>query len=236
MNNEVNSQKERLVIVGSGEFGEIAYHYFNRWSNYQVVGFSAEAAFINKETLFNLPVISFEKLEEFYEPSKTKLFVAVTCTQLNRVRTRLYNQAKDRGFSFATFIHPTAFIDDTVEIGENCFIFEFNSVQYKARIGNNVVVWSNSTIGHHAVVKDNCFLSMGVTVSGYSEIGQNCFVGVNSCISDFKILAEDCIIGAGAVVIHNSQKGRVYVGNPARALERDSYTTFKVKINQELDK
>ena len=221
--------KEKLVIVGAGEFAEIAYHYFTLWSYYEVVAFSVEKNFIEKEQLFNLPVISFEDLDKSYSTKTHKIFVAVTYTQLNRVRTRLYRKAKEKGYSFATFIHPTAFVDETVQIGENCFIFELNNIQYNAKIGNNVILWSKNHIGHRTFVKDNCFLSSGVTVSGYCEIGESSFLGINSCIADYRKIAKDCIIGAGAVVLKDSEAGKVYVGNPAKPLEKSSYEAFKVK-------
>jgi FlaA1/EpsC-like NDP-sugar epimerase len=56
----LHKAKEELIIVGAGEFAEIAYHYFTRWCHYKVVAFSAEKNFIDKERLFNLPVVPFE--------------------------------------------------------------------------------------------------------------------------------------------------------------------------------
>ena len=35
-------------------------------------------------------------------------------------------------------------------------------------------------------------------------------------------VANDCIIGAGAVIIKDTEKEKVYVGNPARPLEKNS--------------
>ena len=58
----VSKTNEKLVIVGAGEFAEIAYHYFSCWSPYEVVAFSAEKDFIDKERVFNLPVFPFEKV------------------------------------------------------------------------------------------------------------------------------------------------------------------------------
>jgi len=225
----MKKQKEKLIIVGAGEFAEIAHHYFTRWSPYEVVAFSAERNFIDKEKLFDLPVVPFEELEKLYNPEEYKVFVAVTYTQLNRVRTKLFKKAKEKGFSFATFIHPTVFVDDTTEIGENCFIFELNNIQYKVVVGNNVILWSKNHIGPRTIIKDNCFISSGVTVSGYCEIGENCFLGVNSCIADYKKIAKDCIIGAGAVVLKDTEAEKVYVGNPAKPLEKSSFTAFNVK-------
>ncbi|MCW4047200.1 MAG: acetyltransferase [Candidatus Bathyarchaeota archaeon] len=221
-------KKDKLIIVGDSAFAEIAYEYFTYESDYEVVAFSVEKAYLKRNELFGVPIVPFEDLEERYSPEKYKVFVALTYLQLNRVRTRLYKEAKAKGFTTISYISPRAFVWRNVEIGENCFIFEGNVIQSFVKIGNNVILWSGNHIGHHSIIKDNCFISSHVVVSGFVEIGENCFLGVNSCIIDRRKIARDCVIGAGAVVLQDSEEGKVYVGNPARPLEKSSYGSFKV--------
>jgi len=221
--------KEKLVIVGAGEFAQIAYEYFTYDSPYEVVSFSVEKEFIKDKELFGLPVIPFEELEKLYDPLKHKVFVAVTYTQLNRVRTRLYGEAKQKGFSAVSYVSSKAFVWRNVEIGENCFIFENNVIQYHTRIGNNVIIWSGNHIGHRTQIRDNCYIASHAVISGYCEIGENSFLGVNCSLSDRVKVAKDCIIGNGAVVIADTKERRVYVGNPARPTGKSSFTVFEVK-------
>lgn len=220
--------KEKLVIIGDGETGEIAYEYFSLTKKYDIVAFSAEKKFTKNKELFGLPVVPFEELEELFSPMDHKVFVAVSFTQLNRVRTRLFNLAKEKGYSFCSYISQNAFLGENVEIGENCFIFENSTLQRKAKLGNNIVVWSGSFIGHHSIIHDNCFIASHVAISGSCEIGENCFLGVNCCTRDRIKISRDCIIGAGAVLINDTALGRIYVGNPAKPLPNK---TAKLYIN-----
>jgi acetyltransferase-like isoleucine patch superfamily enzyme len=71
-------------------------------------------------------------------------------------------------------------------------------------------------------------MSLNAVVAGYCVIGENCFIGINSSITDTKKVARDCVIGAGAVVIRDTEEGKVYVGNPAKPTKRSSYATFGV--------
>jgi len=225
----MTGKEEKLVIIGAGEFAEIAYEYFSDFSNYEVVAFSVEKEFIKEKELFGLPVIPFEEIERVYPPDKYKVFVAITYTKLNRVRKRLYKQAKEKGYKLATFIHPTVFLGRNVKIGENCFIFEDNNVQRGVMIGNNVIIWAKNHIGHRSIIKDNCYLASGVIISGYCEIHENCFLGVNCSLNDKIRVAKDTIIGNGAIVIKDIEEpGGVYVGNPARRLQKSSYEVFGV--------
>jgi sugar O-acyltransferase (sialic acid O-acetyltransferase NeuD family) len=221
-------ESQKLIIVGEGEFGEIAYEYFTYDSPYDVVAFSAEKDYINKRTLFGLPIVSFEQLEDLYDPTLHRVFVAVTHTKLNKVRTRLYNEVKKKGFTPVSYVSSKSFVWRDVEIGENCFIFENNVIQRRVKIGNNVILWSGNHIGHRTMIEDNVFMSLNAVVGGYCVIGENCFIGINSSIADTKKVARDCIIGAGAVVIRDTEEGKVYVGNPAKPTKRSSYATFGV--------
>lgn len=206
----------------------MAYEYFTYDSPYQVAAFSVEKQYARKETLAGLPVVHFENLETHYPPDTYDAFVAISYTQLNRVRARLYQATKGKGYKVASYVSSKAFVWRNVEIGENCFIFENNVVQYAVKIGNNVVFWSGNHIGHQTVIRDNVFISSHVVVSGYCEVGENCFLGVNSCIANNIKIAPDCVIGMGAVIHKHTEERKVYVGNPGKPIPKDSFAAFNV--------
>ena len=224
----MKGNKEEIIIVGDGEFAEIAYEYFTYDSPYEVAAFSVEEGFLKRQELFGLPVVPFEELERLYDPVKYKTFVAITFTRLNRVRTRLYQAAKKKGFTAASYVSSKAFVWRNVKIGENCFIFENNVLQYHVRLGNNVILWSGNHVGHRTIIKDNVFIASHVVLSGGCEVEDNCFIGVNACFNDEIKIGKDCVIGSGAVVINDTEDGRVYVGNPAKP-GKSSYELFHLK-------
>jgi sugar O-acyltransferase (sialic acid O-acetyltransferase NeuD family) len=175
-------------------------------------------------------VVPFEEVERLYPPARHSAFVAVTFTQLNRVRARLYAAAKAKGYPVTRYVSSRAFVWHNVALGENCFVFENNVLQYHVSVGNNVVLWSGNHVGHRSVIRDHCFLASHVVVSGYCDIGESCFLGVNATLADHVTVAKDCIIGAGAVVTRNTQEGKVYRGpKSAEPAEVGSLTLFKVK-------
>jgi len=205
-------KSKKIIIVGDSAFAEIAYEYFTYDSEYEVVAFSVESEYLHKSEMFGLPVVAFETLETQYEPDNHYFFVAAVYTQLNRLRTRLYQEAKKKGYHAASYISSNAFVWKNAELGEHCFIFEDNTVQPFVKIGNNVVLWSGNHIGHHSKISDNCFIASHVVLSGYVEIGQNCFLGVNATISNNLTIQNDCIVGAGAVVVKNVEEDKVVKG------------------------
>src|SRR5215210_3309356 len=108
----------KLVIVGAGELAAIAYEYFSADSPYVVAAFTVERTYLTTDEYLGLPVVPFEELQERFDPSECKVFVAVTYTQLNRVRARLYGEAKRKGFSFASYVSSRAFVWSNVTISE----------------------------------------------------------------------------------------------------------------------
>ena len=205
-----NLKKKQLVIIGDSAFAEVAYEYFLHDSDYQIVGFSVETKYLNKKELFGLPIIPFEQIEKYFSFIDVSFYVAIVYTQLNRLRTRLYHEAKMKGYKPASYISSKATISKSVEIGEHCFIFENNVLQPFAQIQNNVVLWSGNHIGHHTTVKDNCFISSHVVVSGFCSIEKNCFLGVNSCIGNNIIIAEDNWIGPGVTINSNTSTNQLF--------------------------
>jgi len=218
-----------VVIVGDGEFAEIALEYFTHDSPHHVVGFAVERDYLKRDELLGLPVVPFEELESRFAPADHAAFVAITFTQLNRVRARLYHAVKAKGFQPISYVSSRAFVWHNVQIGENCFIFENNVLQYHVRIGNNVVLWSGNHIGHRSAIADHCFLSSHVVVSGYCEVGESCFLGVNASIGNNVRIARDCVIGAGAVVGDDTGPGKDYKGERAGPTSVSNLSLFKVK-------
>ena len=207
-----------LVLIGAGEFAQIACEYFEHDSDYDVVAFSVERNYLAQPILEGRPVVAYETLDEHYPPGDVEVFVAIPASQLNRLRTRFYQDAKRRGYRFATYVSTRAFAWRNAELGENSFIFEGNVIQPFVRIGNNCILWSGNHVGHRTVVHDNVFVASHAVISGYCEIGENSFIGVNATFNDHVKVAPDNVIGAGALVTRDTEPGRVYVGSPAKAV------------------
>ncbi|MBB5866167.1 acetyltransferase [Xanthomonas sp. 3058] len=217
-----------LVIIGGGEFAQIACEYFQHDSDYTVVAFSVERDFLRQHTLAELPVVAFEDLEQHYPPGQYEVFVAIPATQLNRLRTRFFQDMLRRGYRCASYVSTRAFVWRNAQIGANCFIFEGNVIQPFTRVGDNCILWSGNHIGHRTVVQDNVFIASHAVISGYCEIGRGSFIGVNATLSDKVRIAADNVIGAGALVTRDTEAERVYVGSPARAVAGRS--SFDVEL------
>ncbi len=221
---------KKLLIIGAGEFADIAYEYFTVDSDYEVVGFAVEAEYLKDGEKFGLPVVALEEAETHFAPAAVEAHVAVTSTKLNRVRARLIGIAKDKGYVLASFVSPHAFVWRTATLGENAFIFENNVIQHGVTIGDGCVIWSGNHIGHQTRIGDYCFLSSHVVISGYCTIGQSCFLGVNASFADNVTLGDDCFVGMAAVVNKSfPDAGQILNGHPVEPSRVTAYRYFRIK-------
>lgn len=218
--------KKPLVIFGTGDIAQLAHFYFDSDSEYEVVAFTVDVAYLTETTFCSLPVIAFEEVTKHYAPEKCEIFVALSYSKLNAVRKEKYLAAKVLGYRIASFISSHATVLNDGRIGENCFIFEDNTIQPFVTIGNNVTLWSGNHIGHHSIIKDHCFIASHVVVSGGVEIGEQCFIGVNATLRDHIKIGERCVIGAGALLLADAEPEGVYIG---AATERSKVPSTRLR-------
>ena len=224
----LKDNNKRLVIIGDSAFAEIAYEYFMYDSSYRVVGFAVERAYRKRDRLFDLPVVDFEELEKRFAPDSHAAYVAIVYTQLNRLRARLFNEMKRKGYTMASYVSSRAFVWRNVEVGEHCFIFEDNTIQPFVKIGDNCVLWSGNHIGHHSTLGDHCFISSHVVVSGFVNIGDFVFLGVNSTISNKVTIGNDCWIGPGVTIKKDSLEGQLFQPETVEPAKVSTLRFFKI--------
>ncbi len=202
---------EKIIIFGLGNISQIANFYLLNDNKYEVVAFTIDKKYINEDTFEGLPVIAFEDIELKYSINEYKLFIPLSYTKVNKLREQKFKEAKQKGYSFISYISPKATIASNAKIGENCFIFEDNTIQPFVIIEDNCILWSGNHIGHHSTVKANCFIASHVVISGGCEIGENTFIGVNSTLRDHIKMGKSNVIGAGALILGDTEDNKVYM-------------------------
>ena len=209
-----------LVIVGAGEFAQIAFEYFAHDSDYTVVAFAIDTEYLSDESrvLCGVPVIAIEDMTSLFSPHDHQAFVAIPATSLNSPRMEMCERIRSAGYVLASYVSSHAFVWHNVPIGENTFIFENNVIQPFASIGSGCILWSGNHVGHRATIEDGVFVASHAVISGYCRIGSRSFWGVNCTIIDGVAVAPETVVGAGALVVRPTESRKVYGGIPARAL------------------
>ena len=215
------------VVFGTGSFAELVRFYLTRDSDYEVVAFTATGDAIRQSEFRGLPVIAFEEIEEAYPPDDHEMFIAIGYKQLNRVREGFVNEAKAKGYALLSYISSKASCWGDTKIGENCFIFEDNTIQPFVTIGDDTILWSGNHVGHHSSIGPHCFITSHVVISGHCQVGSHCFIGVNATIADDTAIADRNIIGPGTLIQKDTGPDEVYVAERTKKFAKDSSRFFR---------
>jgi len=193
----------KLVIFGLDDIAEVAEFYFRHDSPHEVVAFTVDGEYADRDSFLGRPVVPFEEVKTTFAPDAHSMFVSIGYNKINAVRTSKVAAAKDSGYALATYVSSRATTFPGFEAQENCFILEDNTIQPFAKVGRNVTLWSGNHIGHHCEIGDNCFISSHVVVSGGVKIGESCFIGVNATFRDHITVGKKSVIGANALVLED---------------------------------
>lgn len=220
----VGDNVKKLIIFGTTDLAEVAWYYFTNDSKYEIIAFTVEKKYKDREDFHGLPVVDFEEIETIYPVNDYEMFIAIGFSNLNQVRTEKYLEAKNKGYTLATFISSRAICNNN-SIGDNCFILENVVVQPFATIGNNVFIWSGSHIGHHTNIGDHCFITSQCVISGNVTIEDSCFIGVNATVRDGIHVGKKSILGAGILLLENAPVQSVY---GAKGTQRAPFESWRV--------
>jgi sugar O-acyltransferase (sialic acid O-acetyltransferase NeuD family) len=209
-----------VVIFGNFRSASLAWYCLLHDSVYNIAGFTVDGAYIASPQFEGLPLVPFETLEAYYPPAEYRLLIPMGYQHINGIRRARYEQAKQRGYSFVSYVSSRASVWPDLRIGDNVLIYEHAIIQPFARIGNNCIIRSGAHISHHCEVADHAFVAAEVAMGGAAYVGEQAFVGLGAVLRDRIRIAERTFIGAGAVVVQDTQADGVYVGNPARKADK----------------
>lgn len=136
------------------------------------------------------------------------------------VRVTLHERFVADGLAPVTLVHPTAFIDDDVEIGAGCQILAGAVVITEARIGRQCIINTRASVDHECVLEDGCEVAPGATLCGLVHMKEGAWVCAGATVLPRTVIGRRAIVGAGAVVRAHVADGSTVVGIPARPLVR----------------
>ncbi len=112
-----------------------------------------------------------------------------------------------------------------VEIGDGNVISEHVTIQRPrdkskfTAVGDNNIIMAHSHIGHDAKVCSNCEISTGTIIGGYALIKDGAKLKIGVTVRNRITIEKDVVVGMGAVVVKDTPKGSIVVGNPAKPIK-----------------
>lgn len=211
-----------VVIFGNMLSASLAWYCLLHDSPYKIAGFTVDEAYLASSHFEGLPLVPFETLEAHYPPEDYRLLIPMGFQKINGVRRARYEQAKQRGYTFASYISSRASVWPDLQVGDNVLIYEHAIIQPFARVGNNCIIRSGAHVSHHCHLGDHVFVSAEVALASSCHVGDQAILGVGAVLRDGLRVAERSFVGAGAVLVADTEADAVYVGNPARKASKSA--------------
>lgn len=204
----------RLVIIGSGDFGKQVLEIALLQNKYEVIGFYDD--FENEKAIYSYDVLGkVSNVQEDYLKGKFDfIFFGIGYNHL-KFKHDLSLQLK---IPKATIIHPTAVIEESAIIGEGCAIYANVYIGPNVILNENVTINVGANLPHDNKVEDCTFISVNVTLGGKTTIGNCCFLGLSSTVIENVNLSDGVFLGAGTLVLKDIGSEGTYIGSPAKKL------------------
>jgi len=192
---------KKVIIVGAG--GHAAeLHYYINYKNENtdsepltIHGFIDDDEAVYHEYNYEEPFLGTIKDHKIVEGACYLMGIANV-----KYRRTIIESMEKKGAEFTGFIHPTALIAPSANIGKGVVISHNASVGPKVTIGNHNMLNSRCTIGHDTKIGDYNFISPQAAIAGNTKIGDENMLGTNSCTIPGMTIGNNNKIAAGMVV------------------------------------
>lgn len=200
----------RIIIVGAGGFGRELYYWMKQSisSEDQIVGFLSNSS----ADLVKYPHLPpYLGTVDDYRPSNTSEEVVVAIGDVE-ARKRVTFALKGKNAKFYTFVHPTAVITETAQIGSGCIVGPHCVVSNDAVLAEQVVLNAHCVVGHDAKIGSFSVLSPMSGVMGGVEMGEDVFLGANATVAPRLKVGRGAKVSAGTAVFRDVSEYTLMVG------------------------
>ncbi len=208
--------KQGIIVFGCGDHAKSVIDCIKTQNMYDIAAIVGSDEDVGRTVCGMEICYTDDDLSTLFDQGIRKAFVAIGSIECAPVRKKVWNKAKQEGFSFVNIIDKSAIVSSSVLLGEGILIGKGCVVNADAEIGNMAILNSGSVVEHDC--KIGCFthIAPGAVLCGRVEIGNGTFIGANSTIAHCIRVGNDSLIGAGSVVIKNIGDHKRAYGNPCR--------------------
>jgi sugar O-acyltransferase (sialic acid O-acetyltransferase NeuD family) len=203
---------ESMIIIGTGGFA-IELAGLLKSIDIEVTGF------IGPKPTIKLPA-KWLGNDEYIETlhSNTKILIAIGEP---KIRSKLVAKIKQKKLQQQTFVYPDSYISPSASIAIGSIIYPNVTIHAGVILGEYVLINSNTTIGHETIIGEYSNIGPGVSIGGCCKIGDKAYIGIGASTIENITISNQVIIGAGATVVTDIKSTGIYIGVPAKKIEKN---------------
>lgn len=218
----------KTVIYGNGAIAKLLFSYARH--SMDIAGFTVDDACIvgNADSYLGLPLVPFSQVEKQFDIALHLMIIAIGFIDMNALRTRKYEEAKQKGYDFTRFVHSSVIMHDDVTIEDNCVVLDHVSIHPGCHVGRGTFISSNVNVGHDCIIGESNWINSGVSIAGGCDVGEGCFFGVNASSGHGLHIGARNFIAANTLINKHTNDDQVYLSESGQLfkLKSESFLRF----------
>jgi UDP-perosamine 4-acetyltransferase len=206
-----------IIVLGAGGHAKMVIEAARSQGDFQPVACLAPDV-KQPSSLLDVPLYSEtpEQLQAFLVQG-CAAFVAVGN---NALRRRISGTLKKLGFCIPSIVASHAWLSPSAKLGEGCLVMHSCVIGADAQIGPGCIINNGATVDHDCRIGAYTHVAPGCHLAGNVSVGEQAFLGVGTSVIPERTIGDAAVLGAGAVVVSDIPGHGVYVGCPARPMQR----------------
>lgn len=217
---------DKVVIIGGRgsavAIGEQIYDSQIKKGNVEFLGYAFDDETLGDE-INGFPILckTYEANKKFEKYKDVKFIYQLYRPDLIKERIKLLKSFNIKQERFYTFIHHTAMVAKSAQIGYGAVVLANSVVNSNSIIGDHSTIHSGSHIAHDTIIGKYNFIAAQNAIGSSINIGEGNFVGLNSSINNYITIGNYNFIGMSSNVIKGLNSNEKVFGNPAKPFETD---------------
>ncbi|MBF0623613.1 MAG: acetyltransferase [Magnetococcales bacterium] len=210
---------EACLILGGGGHGRVVMETLTAlgWGG-RILGIVEAPGVHPPPNPFDIPLLGDETVVAGFAPDRVRLVNGVGSTGDVTARRAVFQRWSQRGYRFATLVHPGARVMAGVWLEEGVQIMAGATVQVGTVVGVNSIVNTGAVVDHDGQLGAHVHVAPGAVLCGMVRVEEGAHVGPGATVIQGTRIGVNAVVGAGAVVIHPVPDGKRVAGVPAREL------------------
>lgn len=194
---KIQNSKFNIILIGGGGHCKSVIDVIEQQNIYTILGIIDTKENIGKKVLGYDVIGCDDDLKQFVSTCNYALITVGHITS-NALRVRLFNLAKEVGFTLPAIISPLAHVSKHAKLEEGTVVMHHGLVNASASVGKNCIINSKALVEHDVRIEDHCHISTGAILNGGVHVKANTFYGSNATCKE--CVTIDGFIKAGSIV------------------------------------
>ncbi|MFG0216185.1 acetyltransferase [Brevibacillus porteri] len=203
-----------IIVLGGGGHAKVVIEIL-QFQGEEVIGFTDPQP---KSIILGIPWIGNDQMVEKYSSSNVLLVNGLGSVGDNTRKREAFLFWKEKGFSFAKAIHPSAIVSPHAVLQEGVQVMAGAVIQPGTYIDSNSIINTRAVIEHDTRIGKHVHIAPGAVLSGSVTVEDDAHIGTGAAVIQGMTIGRNSLVGAGAVVVKHVQANTKVSGVPAREM------------------